>query len=130
MSLLRPDRGVRNLPSIRLGSGLAMVTCVYFGLSDLLFGVLTPLIIRKLFLDKLLQIDGLVELICLGTGIADVSLGVKRLGDLHNGLTVQAKETTAHHLKVHRGQRKGSPFALRFLANFRDFRLLCLEAPF
>lgn len=108
---------------------LAVVTCTGPRPNDLLFGVLTPLIIRELFLNQLLQINGLVELICLGTGIADVSLGIKCLGDLHDGLTVYAKKTTAHHLKINRGQRKRSPFAFWFLVHFCHFRPLCHEAP-
>ena len=98
--------------------------------ANLLFGVLAPSVIWILFLNKFFQINGLVELVCLGTRITDKSLRVKRLGDLHDGLTVQAKESTTHHLEIHRGQRQRSPFAFRFLGDFCNLCLLCHEATF
>lgn len=47
---------------------------------------------------------------------------------LHNRLTVDAKESTAHHLQINSGQRQRPPFAFGLLVNFCDFCLFCNKA--
>lgn len=91
--------------------------------------ILAPLIVRQLLLDQFLQVDGLVKLIRLCSRIADITFGVKCLGDLHDRLTVHAEESTAHHLQINSRQRQRPPFAGGLLVHFRDLGIFRGQAP-
>jgi len=53
-------------------------------MGDVLSCILAPVIIGELLLNELLQINGLVELVCFCTRIADETFRVKTLCDLEN----------------------------------------------
>ena len=47
-----------------------------------LLSVRSPSLILDLFLNEFLEVNALIELICLGPGVADPSLGVQIFCDL------------------------------------------------